>query len=195
MKLGQFLLEISLYTVWWCRQLGWELNFCKYEPFEVGLGKIFPCQGGWCENWVVKTADYFPLVWEPGVRGLVTCQGYCDGIVCLYLWCVSVSVSQWRALDHGVSSHLTPYTHAPHWSPAVSLHIWNLHLDIRCSLFTISELQLSSRTGPWSVVSTQHMVSGKYCQSLVIVASFASRMIYVGSSTVWVFSTCHERVY
>ena len=155
MKLGQFLLEISLYTVWWCRQLGWELNFCKYEPFEVGLGKIFPCQGGWCENWVVKTADYFPLVWEPGVRGLVTCQGYCDGIVCLYLWCVSVSVSQWRALDHGVSSHLTPH------SPPLTGHPLYLSTSEICIL-TFAAVCLRSQScslapgpdpGQWSACS------------------------------------------
>ena len=95
--------------------------------------EIFSRQGGWCENRVVKTADYFPLVWEPRVRGSRHVSGWS---VMMMVSCVWIWITMTESLDHGVSSQLCA-------AAAVCLR------SVR------DLLQSSCR----SVVSMQHMVT------------------------------------
>ena len=92
--------------------------------------EIFSRQGGWCENRVVKTADYFPLVWEPGVLGSRHVSGW---IVMMMVSCVWIWITMTESLDHGVSSHLTLHT------PALTGHSLYLSTSDICILTFAAE--------------------------------------------------------
>ena len=121
--------------------------------------EIFSRQGGWCENRVVKTADYFPLVWEPRVRGSRHVSGWS---VMMMVSCDWIWITMTESLDHGVSSHLTLHT------PTLTGHPLCLSTSDICiltfaaalcsvqllqSVYDRSQIYCRAPAGQWSVCS------------------------------------------